>query len=112
MFYSTYWTSELMEAIRKVELTKSAGSMFLTSECGISPLAMLPRTVKEIALIKREEELYKKTTGTLTYAEGKKAEKTPPPPNKVGRQVCDANHIRTISLDALGGEQYPPRGSQ
>ena len=75
--YDVFWTKELLEAIRKVEVTESGEATFLTLELGLSLLNLMPQSPKEIALLEQERRLRKKTQATLTYIDAKKAQKAP-----------------------------------
>ena len=56
MFYDIYWGEELLKSIRTADFTRSNAATFLTSEMGLSPMLLMPRTEDEIIQMELERE--------------------------------------------------------
>ena len=56
MFYDIYWGEELLKSIRTADFTRSNAATFLTSEMGLNPMLLMPRTEDEIIQMELERE--------------------------------------------------------
>ncbi len=84
-FYNIYWCEDILMALRKVILTKSARATFTTSKTCISLLLIMPQSEEARQNIKNEYQRRVTAGKTVTMSDLKKAEKQPRLPPHKGR---------------------------
>ena len=77
LFYRIYWAEELLTSLRKVTLTKSARATWATTEKGISPLLLMPRTEETRLAIEFEYQRRLAAGKNVTVADLQRAEREP-----------------------------------
>ena len=103
--YAMDWPDDMLSAIRQARPYESSEADFLTSELGLSPMALLPRSRNEQIKIREDKRAKKKANRgmnmTEARAEAKRANKTPrlPPTDWEGLATLLSSY--SIVLDIL-----------
>ena len=103
MFYNIYWGEELLKSIRTADFTRSNAATFLTSEMGLSPMLLMPRTEDEIIQMELERERRMRAGKHVTLADYKAAEKVPRMPPLRWDEVCTLFTTWALLLKMLVG---------
>ena len=87
-FFDIDWPDDMLKAIRTARPYESAEADFLTSEMGIAPMALLPRSRDETRAIQAEKRAMERANNVMTLTESRRISNRPRMPPKTWEKTC------------------------